>query len=107
MKTICYKLLLTLILAGFGTDGLNSQPLPDSLAAYLESAARNNPGVMKALLEYQAALVKVPQAASLPDPQLTAGFFLKPMELMSGTQVADFKLMQMFPWFGVLRNAKD
>jgi len=29
------------------------------------------------------------------------------MELMSGNQVADFQLMQMFPWFGVLRNAKD
>jgi len=29
------------------------------------------------------------------------------MELVSGNQVADIKLMQMFPWFGVLRNAKD
>jgi outer membrane protein TolC len=26
---------------------------------------------------------------------------------MSGNQVADIKLMQMFPWFGVIRNAKD
>jgi outer membrane protein TolC len=29
------------------------------------------------------------------------------MELVSGNQVADIRLMQMFPWFGVLRNAKD
>ena len=35
------------------------------------------------------------------------GFFLKPMELVNGNQIADIKLMQMFPWFGVLRNAKD
>lgn len=29
------------------------------------------------------------------------------MELMDGNQVADIKLMQMFPWFGVIKNAKD
>ncbi len=29
------------------------------------------------------------------------------MELIGGNQVADLRLMQMFPWFGVLRNAKD
>jgi len=27
--------------------------------------------------------------------------------LISGNQVADIKLMQMFPWFGVIKNAKD
>jgi outer membrane protein TolC len=49
----------------------------------------------------------VPQAGSLSDPELSLGVFLKPMELVSGNQVADIRLMQMFPWFGVLRNAKD
>ena len=29
------------------------------------------------------------------------------MELVSGNQVADLRLMQMFPWFGVLRYGKD
>ena len=29
------------------------------------------------------------------------------MELISGNQVADLRLMQMFPWFGVLRYGKD
>jgi hypothetical protein len=29
------------------------------------------------------------------------------MELISGNQAADIKLMQMFPWFGVIKNAKD
>jgi len=57
--------------------------------------------------EYQAALQKVPQVGSLPDPQLEMGVFLSPMELMAGYQVADIKLMQMFPWFGVIKNAKD
>jgi outer membrane protein TolC len=35
------------------------------------------------------------------------GVFLSPMELVAGKQVADIRLMQMFPWFGVLKNAKD
>ena len=107
MKTILYKILVLSVIAGAASAELRSQAFPDSLAAYLEIAARNNPGVQESLYDYQAALQKVPQVSSLPDPELTAGFFLKPMELMSGNQVADFQLMQMFPWFGVLRNAKD
>jgi len=79
----------------------------DSLDYYLETAAINNPTVLQRFNEYQAALQKVPQVGSLPDPQLELGIFLSPMELMSGNQTADIKLMQMFPWFGVIKNAKD
>ena len=107
MRAILYKILIVSVISGTASAELSSQVFPDSLAAYLEIAARKNPGVQKALFEYQAALQKVPQTGSLPDPELSAGVFLKPMELMSGNQVADFQLMQMFPWFGVLRSAKD
>jgi outer membrane protein TolC len=79
----------------------------DSLYKYLEIAAKNNPTVLRRFNEYQASLQKIPQAGSLPDPELSAGVFLSPMELVSGNQVADLRLMQMFPWFGVLRYAKD
>jgi outer membrane protein TolC len=63
---------------------------------YLEIAAKNNPTVLQRYAEYEAALQKVPQVGSLPDLELNLGVFLSPMELM-----------QMFPWFGVLKNAKD
>ena len=79
----------------------------DSLSAYLELAAKNNPSVLQKFSEYEAALQKVPQVSSLPDPELNVGVFLSPMELVAGKQVADIRLMQMFPWFGVLKNAKD
>jgi len=79
----------------------------DSLMHYLELATKNNPAVLQRYNEYQASLQKVPQVGSLPDPQLEMGVFLSPMELISGNQVADIKLMQMFPWFGVIKNAKD
>jgi outer membrane protein TolC len=52
-------------------------------------------------------LQKVPQVGGLPDPELSLGFYLSPMELVAGSQVADIRLMQMFPWFGVLKNARD
>jgi outer membrane protein TolC len=79
----------------------------DSLYNYLEIAAKKNPTVLQKFSEYQAALQKIPQVGSLSDPELSLGVFLKPMELVSGNQVADIRLMQMFPWFGVLKNAKD
>ena len=79
----------------------------DSLSVYLGLAAKNNPSVQQKFTEYQAALQKVPQVGSLPDPELNVGVFLSPMELVAGKQVADIRLMQMFPWFGVLKNAKD
>ena len=95
--TICFNLFLTI--------SLYSQP--DSLYHYLEVAAKNNPTVLQKFSEYQAALQKIPQVGSLSDPELSMGVFLSPMELMDGKQVADIRLMQMLPWFGVLRSAKD
>ena len=107
MKTTAYKkLLITFIALGSCLPG-HGQQYPDSLLHYLEIAAKNNPAVQQKFTEYQASLQKIPQAGSLSDPELSLGVFLKPMELVTGNQVADIRLMQMFPWFGVLRNAKD
>ncbi len=97
-KLILYLTALTFSISAYSQD---------SLMHYLEIAAKNNPTVMQRYNEYQAALQKVPQVGSLPDPQLDMGVYLSPMELIAGNQVADIKLMQMFPWFGVIKNAKD
>lgn len=78
-----------------------------SLEQYMLDAVQNNPLVKQKFAEFNAALQRVPQAASLPDPEFSAGFFIKPMELESGSQLADLRLMQMFPWFGTLKYAKD
>jgi outer membrane protein TolC len=107
MKTTAFKKLLITFIALVSWLSGNSQHYPDSLLKYLEIAAQNNPAVQQRFSEYQASLQKVPQAGSLSDPELSLGVFLKPMELVSGNQVADIRLMQMFPWFGVLKNARD
>ena len=103
MKTNFKYIVLSLLM--FPVVSIYSQS--DSLMHYLELATKNNPTVLQRYNEYQASLQKVPQVGSLPDPQLEMGVFLSPMELMAGYQVADIKLMQMFPWFGVIKNAKD
>lgn len=101
-----YKILLmTILMVAISVIGYSQQL--DSLRSYLEIAAKNNPTVQQRFTEYKAALQKVPQAGSLSDPQLDLGIFLTPMELMGGNQVAEIQVMQMFPWFGTLKNAKD
>lgn len=106
MKRLILKALISFIAISVWST-VQGQSVTDSLAAYLEIAAKNNPSVLQKYNEYQAALQKVPQVGSLPDPELSLGVFLSPMELIGGNQVADIRLMQMFPWFGVLKSAKD
>lgn len=78
-----------------------------SLDDYLIMAAENNPGLKAKYLEYQAALERVPQVGSLPDPTLTFGYFILPVETRVGAQQARFSISQMFPWFGTLSARKD
>jgi outer membrane protein TolC len=105
-KVIIFKMkrIITAYILSFYCFTLAAQP--DSLSHYLEIAAQNNPGVKSAFASYKAALQKVSQAGAYSDPQLDMGFFLKPMELIDGRQIAEFKLMQMFPWFGTQKAAR-
>lgn len=78
----------------------------DSLNHYLRIAAINNHGLKSEFAAFEASLQKVVQAGALSDPQLEMGIFLQPMETIDGNQIATFKLMQMFPWFGSRKAAK-
>ncbi len=102
-----YKLIgiLLVMLGLMGPHPVVAQT-PDSLDHYLEIAAKNNPGLNADFLTYKASLEKVPQAGAWPDPRLDIGFFLKPMDIVGGRQIADFTLMQMFPWFGTKKAAQ-
>lgn len=107
MKITAYKNILLAFIGACGWFVASSQKQPDSLLQYLVISAKNNPTVQQKFYEYQAALQKVPQVGALPDPELNVGVFIQPMELVDGRQNADIKLMQMFPWFGTLKSAKD
>lgn len=79
----------------------------DSLKRYIDVALKNNPELQGKFNEYKASLENIEVAGTLPDPNLTFGYFLQKMELLEGNQVADIKLMQMFPWFGALKASKN
>ncbi len=102
MRKIKIYLITLLLMVTIGSAVAQT----DSLSHYLETAARNNPGVKADFTAYQASLQQIPQAGAIPDPQLDMGFFLKPMDIIDGRQIADFTLMQMFPWFGTRKAAQ-
>jgi len=74
----------------------HSQTLQD----YLIMATQNNPEIKAAYSKFEAALQRVPQLKSWPDPTITVSAFGRMIETRVGTQEARFSLMQMFPWFG-------
>lgn len=86
--------LLLLSISSF----LQAQTLED----YLKVAAENNPGLKAKYAEFEAAMQLVAQANALPDPVLSFGYFISPVETRVGPQQAKFGLSQMFPWFGTL-----
>lgn len=94
MRTYIINFILFLLM-GFVAQ---SQTLDD----YFHTAAENNPGLQSKYKEFEAALQKVPQMSSLPDPSFSFGYFLSPVETRVGPQRAKFSLTQMFPWFGTL-----
>jgi cobalt-zinc-cadmium efflux system outer membrane protein len=98
-----FKYLLPLLLISSGIAG-NS---PDILNEYLVEAAENNPGLRSSFNEYLSSLELVPQAGALPDPRVTFGYFIEPVETRVGPQQARISAAQMFPWFGTLGARKD
>jgi outer membrane protein TolC len=86
---------------------ISGNAIGQKLEDYLVIAAENNPNLKAKYFQYQAALERVPQVSSLPDPQLGFSFFIMPMERYMGDQVGTISLMQMFPWFGTLGAAKN
>ncbi|ASV30898.1 MULTISPECIES: TolC family protein [Flavobacteriaceae] len=97
MKNV-FTIILVLI-----SMGLYSQTLEE----YFKIAAENNPGLLSQYKEFEAVLQKVPQVSTLPDPSLSFGYFVSPVETRVGPQKARFSLTQMFPWFGTLKAQGD
>ncbi|NCA85429.1 MAG: TolC family protein [Clostridia bacterium] len=78
-----------------------------TLDEYFQAASENNPGLQAKYKEFEAAMQKVPQVSSLPDPTFSFGYFLLPVETRVGAQRMKFSLSQMFPWFGTLQAQAD
>ncbi len=73
------------------------------LSDYLKTAAEHNPSLKSKFSLYLAALEKVDQSGALPDPTVSFGYFISPVETRVGAQRFKVSLSQMFPWKGTLK----
>lgn len=99
MRTL-FNIILIILLT---IPGGFAQTLDD----YFKIAAENNPGLQAEYIAFEAAMQKVPQVNTLPDPTFSFGYFISPVETRVGPQRARFSLTQMFPWFGTLKARGD
>lgn len=96
------KYLIIAIVWSFALP-VSAQTLED----YFQIAAENNPGLQAKYKAFEAAMQRIPQVNSLPDPTFSFGYFISPVETRVGPQRARFSLTQMFPWFGTLKASGD
>lgn len=78
-----------------------------TLHAFLERAQAFNPQLKAYEQRYQAALHRIPQASSLPDPVLQVMHFVESVQTRTGPQENTIQLTQRLPWFGKLRNRES
>jgi outer membrane protein TolC len=80
------------------TSGSFAEPVPvDTL---VQCALANNPEIQAARYHARSLGARVPQAVSLPDPQLMTNTFLEQIQTAAGPQQVAMSLSQKFPWFG-------
>ena len=74
----------------------------EELRKYVNEALDKNPAVREMLARYRAALERVPQVSTLPDPVFSFTQALQSAETRVGSVRNAFTLSQSFPWFGTL-----
>ncbi len=78
-----------------------------SLEDYLKLAAENNPALKSSYSSFEASMKRIPQVSALPEPKLSFGYFISPIETRVGAQRSRVSLSQAFPWFGTLKAKKQ
>lgn len=92
--------------------GPPSQPLPDlqrdaDLETCIRYGLRSNPGLRATFERWRAAVERVPQVSTLPDPVFSFAHFVEEIQTRTGPQRNRLGLTQAFPWPGKLRLAGE
>lgn len=82
-------------------------PREPSLDECLRFAALHNPELRAAYDTWIAAVERIPQARSLPNPQISYGYYFESVETFSGPQRQRLRGSQMFPWLEKLALRGD
>jgi cobalt-zinc-cadmium efflux system outer membrane protein len=91
-----YIILIGLVFFAFAE--INAQ----DLASYIQEAEKNNPEIQAFELRYNIAEEKVNEVNTLPNTEVSAGYFVSEPETRTGAQRARFSVKQMLPWFGTI-----
>lgn len=92
--------LLVLVMLPFTTYA-------QSIADYQQEAAENNPELKSKYQQYLSALEESSIMGTLPDPEVSFSYFIKPIETRLGPQQGRISVSQMLPWFGSLRDQRS
>ena len=106
IKNIGCLIMLVLTTIAFPTLLLAQSTATDSLDYYIAVAVQNNPGTKAQKSAYEAYLEKIPQAGAFEDPEFSGELYPKPMDIIGGRSIANFSVMQRFPWFGARKAAR-
>ncbi|WP_298264770.1 TolC family protein [uncultured Lutibacter sp.] len=98
MKTKLIHIILLLI-----SFTAHSQTLDN----YLTIAAENSPELKAIQYQYQSALEKINEVGSIPNTNISVGYFAQEVETRVGAQKAKISASQMLPWFGTLNAKKE
>lgn len=77
---------------------------PSTLSEYVALALENNAGLRASFEQWRAAVERVPQVSTLPEPQFSYTNFIEEIQTRTGPQQNRFQLSQQFPWFGKLQR---
>lgn len=78
-----------------------------TIAEYQQEAAENNPELKATYQQYLSALEENPIMGTLPDPEVSFSYFIKPIETRLGPQQGRISVSQMLPWFGSLKDQRS
>jgi len=95
--------------ASFDPPDADAAPLTSqsTLDDYVRVALSRNPGLRAQAQRWRADLERVPQAWAIPEPRLSYGGFLEPIETRIGPQRHTVAAAQRIPWPGKLSAAAD
>lgn len=99
--------VLLLCQSAMASDEAGSNPNLADLQSYLTQALAANPQLQVFEQRYEAAMQRIPQASSLPDPMFQVTSFVESVQTRTGPQENVFMLSQKLPWFGKLSSRED
>lgn len=102
-KPLCSLWLITIMIFVLLPITVTAQ----TITQYQQEAAENNPELKAKYQQYLSVLEESPIMGTLPDPEVSFSYFIKPIETRVGPQQGRISVSQMLPWFGSLKDQRS